>query len=189
MICLRHKTIDGSGVVLKGPFLEGVRDNNMRNEKCFIDRTVSRHYCSNRFGHYGVLATMPLFIAFTNADLTLSTVLRLHQNEKEIPTLVDFEDSGFFTVPELNFLCTIIADVPHLSPEQIAADRLELLREMEEETNMCKSHAECLLKAVDYWELRFESKWEEWKKELTEAGEKMGLINDPSRLGLPMPAW
>jgi len=43
------------------------------------------------------------------------------------------------------------------------------------------------LKATEYWELRFDSKWEEWKKELADAGDTMGIIIDPSRLGNPMP--
>ena len=89
---------------------------------------------------------MPLFIAFTKADLTMGTGLRLHQNRKTSPTgpKFDFEDSDFFTTSELGFLSTIIADVPYLTPEQVSSDRLELLREIEERENLCKSHAECL---------------------------------------------
>lgn len=34
---------------------------------------------------------------------------------------------------------------------------------------MCKSHAEYLLKAITFWELRYDSKYEEWKSKFSEA--------------------
>ena len=151
----------------------------MLNEDNFFHYNISRYYCSTRFGHYGVLATMPLFIAFTNAGLTLDAAFGCLKKQragmmKDTPT-IHFEDSDYFTIHELQFFSTLSRVARPLTPHEIASDRLELSREIKEGRNICKSHAEYLLKAIIYWELRFQSKYQEWENQMIAASKARHL--------------
>ena len=47
--------------------------------------------------------------------------------------------------------------------QQLETDRQELTHEASTGTTIFKSHARILLKALSFWELRHDEKWEEWR--------------------------
>jgi len=55
------------------------------------------------------------------------------------------------------------------SRQQLETDRQELTHEARHGTRIFKSHVRILLKALSFWELRHDEKWEEWRDALTAA--------------------
>lgn len=127
---------------------------------------------------------MPFFIAYINADLTLGAAIKIHYrltsgraSSGKNNLKIHFEDFDYFTSSELRFLSSLNHKMRPLTPHEIASDKLELSREITERRKICKSHAEYLLKAIAYWELRFESKYEEWQNQGRAASEGRHLRN------------
>ena len=144
---------------------------NMLEDNSLFCQHISRAYCSNKFGQYGIFATIPLRTALTNLDIyPVETAFVNHLKAKPVDIAsIPFEDSDFFTLDELRFFTKISAAVRPLTLQQIESDKLELSRETKKIGNVCKSHAEYLLKAIAFWELRYDSKYEEWKSKFNEA--------------------
>jgi len=145
--------------------------HNMLEDNSLFCQQISRAYCSDKFGQYGIFATIPLRTALTNLDIyPIETVFVYHPKRQPVDIAsIPFEDSDFFTLDELRFLTKISAAVRPLTPQQIESDKLELSCETKKMGNVCKLHAECLLKAITFWELRYDSKYEKWKSKFSEA--------------------
>ena len=76
--------------------------------------------------------------------------------------------SEYFTFEELKFLSTIFSDARPLATEQIEIDKRTISRELSDLGEMCKLHAQYLLKAITFWEMYYEDKYEEWTQKFVE---------------------
>ena len=48
---------------------------------------------------------------------------------------------------------------------QLDSDRIELQRQRESMTDMLKSYTEVLLKALEFWSLKYADKYEKWQED------------------------
>jgi hypothetical protein len=144
------------------------------DDNSFSCQGLSRLYCSMIFGHYGVFATLPLQIVLAEADIDIETAFSTNMPLN----IASFGYSDYFTFNELAFLSTIFSDARPLSAEHIERDKCRVSREVTEYGEMCKLHAEYLLKAITFWEMYYEEKYEEWTQRLLELHKaRMARIN------------
>ena len=134
---------------------------------------LSTRRCSARFGYYGHFATLMLKTAVVKDGVytlqafkqslkwSVSNPLSSADLAEYIRNL-DFPDSEFFTLDEIRFLINVSECCLSLTEQQIEADRRELKQESRKHGKIIKSHAIILLKALSYWELRYNEKYEEW---------------------------
>ena len=145
----------------------------MLDENCLVSQDISIRYCKTRFGYYGLFATLLLRAALIEDNVY--TLTRFKQSLKfsvanpssrarlaEYVRSLDFPDSDFFTLDEIHFLIQICRSCSPLTQQQIESDRRELKRETRKHGHMFKSHAVILLKALSFWELRYNEKYDEW---------------------------
>jgi hypothetical protein len=134
-------------------------------------RVLSLHHCEKYFGAYASFATLPLRTALlTDPDtLPFHPVFNgidhdpLHRARNvEYVEALDFEDSEFFTLDEYRILLKVCDVITPRSGAKLCCDRGELERQAECPTEICESHAEALLKAFEFWVLRYDDKYEEW---------------------------
>jgi len=137
------------------------------DDTSFYNQQLSRLNCSMMFGHYGVFATLPLNIVLAEADINVKTAFTPSKT-MPIKNIPSFGYSDYFTFKELAFLSTIFSDIHPLSAEQIELDKCMVSRELTEIGEMCKLHAEDLLKAITFWEMYYEEKHTEWTEKFLE---------------------
>lgn len=152
----------------------------MLDETNDFHQNASLRYCRGRFGHYGLFATLPLrtaIISTDNGDLMSfkSSVELSRCNPGSSAKLgehirdLGFDDCDFFNIEEYRFFFQLLSPCTPLSDEQLESDRRHLLREVKQQKNMLKSHAEMLLKAIMFWRLRYHDKYDEWLENFTAA--------------------
>jgi len=93
-----------------------------------------------------------------------------------------FDESDYFTVDEYRVLLEIGGFIIRpLTDEEIERDRSLLLREAEYGLHMLKSHARVLLKALEFWKLRYEAMeqgWMDWTRQASlDSQLEAGLIS------------
>jgi hypothetical protein len=147
------------------------------------DDETSLSFCHQRFGHYGNFATLQLCTAIVAADKEIAHFVsdleysrcNPASSAKLYESIQDFgfEDANYFTIDEYRFLM-LIADSPclPLSSRQIESDRLVITRELKQQKRIIRSDAEMLLKAVAYWELRYNEKYQAWLEKFSAADEE-----------------
>ena len=142
-----------------------------------LHQNISIRYCNARFACYGALACLPLQTVVIATDIYELTEFKWafvhsgenHRRNQHLARFIGcltYEDSGYFTIEETRFLLQLHGTCPPLSEEQIEADRREVLRETKRKRGgekMLKSHANFLLKAIDFWKLRYDEKYAEWR--------------------------
>jgi hypothetical protein len=142
-----------------------------------LNQSISIRYCDARFARYGALACLPLRTAVITTDVYYLIDFKWafvhsgenHRDNQHLAKFINgltYENSGYFTVEETRFLLQLHGSCPPLSPEQIEADRCEVLREIKRKRggkNMLKSHATILLKAIDFWKSHYDEKYEQWR--------------------------
>ena len=134
-------------------------------------------YCRNNFGHYSGFAMLPLHLALVACDkeytyhgvcIAFRTSGKDHENNPHLGRFMKslvYHDSDFFTTEETRFFLSTTKSATFRTEEEIESDRMKLLQEAENGTHMFRSHARHLLRAVEYWKLRFNEKRDEWVKE------------------------
>lgn len=144
----------------------------------YFGTDASRWYCYRNFHHYTHFALLPFTTAFFNSDIgyTHSQFLLAFRysgtNHSDDPYFgglmanLIYEDQDFFNTDELRFFLEL-DNYPYmgtkiLSDETIEAQRQALLYEEANESKMFSLHAKYLLKALDFWKLRFNEKKFEW---------------------------
>ena len=75
---------------------------------------------------------------------------------------LNFDDHDFFNIDDYQLFLAIDGPSRPLSAEQIEQDRQQLLAEIAKPVNMTKDHAKSMLKAVEFWKLRYNTKYQEW---------------------------
>lgn len=83
---------------------------------------------------------------------------------------LDYADAGYFTTDELRFYMRIAQSYKVLTDNQIELERQKVEREGQSGW-MVKSHSEYILKAIEYWKLHFNKKFEEWRQKYAETSE------------------
>ena len=155
------------------------------DQKC-IDPTASVRYCSQRYGAYGLFATYCLRTAVTATDVYTSTsfvraFLRSGDRQcndpklKKVLELVEYEDSDYFSFSEIRFLLQIAKCCSPRSDAQLDRDYSNVTREITLGKNILPSHAKALAKAIEYWKLRYNEKYDGWLQKSREAFEAWRL--------------
>jgi hypothetical protein len=140
-----------------------------------VRREAAIFYCTHRFEPYGRFATLPLMVTLLRMndhdsrrrylDLTYAAKRWKDVDRAEIQNYIDnhdFEGRGFFTVQDYQLFFTMVTVMRPRTDEQIERDRQELLNELAQPTKMLKCHAESMLKAVEFWRLRYNTNYREW---------------------------
>ncbi len=147
-----------------------------------IAQSISSSHCQAKYGHYGLFATYPLRTAVLNSeayDLVdfIRTFERSGENHRPNPKFAEYvdslvyEDKNYFTVDETRFLLRLLAPCEALSNEQIESDLRAITADVKRGRNMVKSHARILSKAISYWKMHYNDRYERWLQEFIEADE------------------
>jgi hypothetical protein len=142
------------------------------------DWHASYRYCNKNFANYGRFATLPLRLAVVKGDeYSLETFesdlveCQKHDLEDDrrlrgfIRSLI-YEDSNFFTLDELRYCMSLgLGRMTFLSDEQIEASRQLVLDDLKGHKNMLEFHATTMLRAIDFWKLRFNDYFDKWTEE------------------------
>ena len=80
-----------------------------------------------------------------------------------------YDDKDYFTVEETRFMLKFIGFCEPVTDRQLKADRIALSREARQGKNMLKSHARILLKALEFWKLRYNGKYVGWRQKFRDA--------------------
>jgi hypothetical protein len=156
-----------------------------------MDEEFSIDRCSPRFGCYGMFATLPLRTAVINRNhwnyeslqRSLCNPLMAASCKSYLQTL-SFPGSDFFTFEELAFLMQVHDAFLPRTVEQIESDRRELTHEGSPGERIFRSHAQILLKAINFWELQHAENWEEWRDAfLVALADERRRENIPSKEG------
>lgn len=140
----------------------------MLSEQDHTHYNTSLSFCTARFGKYALFAILPLCTALVAADKEISRFIRSLKYSRFNPASsaklhesvvnLGFQDSDCFTIDEIRVLMQIQNDpYPSLSDREIDKDTKMLKREARLGINMLGSHAQIVLKAIEYWTLRREN--------------------------------
>lgn len=152
----------------------------MLDERSLSDQTYSLDYCESRYLSYGLFATLPLRTAVVETG-----VYKLQDFEyafewsgenhgcnlplSEFINSLTYDDKDYFTVEETRFMLQFIGFCEPITDKQLEADRKALSREARQGKNILKSHARILLKALEFWKLRYNDKYVEWEQKFRDA--------------------
>jgi hypothetical protein len=142
----------------------------------------SEDFCTRRFPHYASFAVLPLYAtvvsiedpsvrlwySYTAGSAHEWTVEDKASMERFINKLA-FDDHDFFTIDDYQLFFPIHRAAFPLTREQIEQDRRELLAEVAKPDKMTRDHAKSMLKAVEFWELRYDTKYREWNDRINRA--------------------
>jgi len=145
-----------------------------------IDPAASIRYCNQHYGAYGLFATYCLRTAVEATDVyTWSSFVRSFlrsgdclPNDPKLQTfleLVEYEDSDYFSFSESHVLVQLCARCSPRSDAQLDRDYRKVTREIEQGEDILPEHAKALAKAIEYWKLRYNQKYEEWHQVSNEA--------------------
>lgn len=154
----------------------------MFNERSLSDQRISHEYCETHYGHYGVFASLPLLASVVETQTYSVTGFKSAfqcsgQNHSRNSSLAEFinnltyDDKDYFAVEETRFLLQLLKRCEPVTDERLEVDQKALSREARHGTNMLKSHAKILLKALNFWKLRFKDKCAEWRQKYIDADE------------------
>ena len=125
-------------------------------------------------------------------------LLRCFQNQCTSGNLTSFirtlhfPDSEFFTFEEFCFLMQTKQVYLPQTQQQLETDRQELTHEARTGTMIFKSHARILLKALSFWELHHDEKWEEWRDAVIAASRedrRRKQVRSVENVGPHRPPW
>lgn len=140
---------------------------------------ISLEHCRGaQFSRYVYFALVPLLIANHKSGQFTTRQLKLKFNRGdndewlvEYLQSLDYHDKEYFILEEIKFF--FAADSIHASvpPSTVENDRRDLLQKIGT-YRILGSHAKCILKAMDFWELRYHVRGQEWFQELREASDE-----------------
>jgi len=156
----------------------------MWDENNRADEELSVHCCNDRFGAYGTFSTMPLMASVVASGVYTETTLE-HAlvRSRSIPDhsliqyiqSLEFDDKDFFSIDDYRLLLRIGEECIPRTEAELDADQRELRYESQRGLGMLRSHARILLKAVEFWRLRFNDKHQEWRDKYASARDKQSL--------------
>jgi hypothetical protein len=143
-------------------------------------------YCYKHFAHYGYFARLPLITTFIvagdfkcelseelNPSLPCWWLGRKHKRWEDAVKDLDFEGHDFFTYDDYLLFFHLTGPCLPVTEAQLEADRHELATEAKKPRRILKSHAESLLKAIDFWKLWYNEKYDEWNRRHHEVFNRM----------------
>ena len=148
-----------------------------------ISAELSARFCKRRFPHYASFAHLPLYVTVV-VSIKNSEVRRWYYNTSEAShewtddckasmenfiSQLSFDDHDFFTIDDYQLFLPMNGPTRPLVHDQIEQDREELLAELAKSVNMTKEHVESMLKAVEFWKLRYDTKYQEWMDKVDNA--------------------
>jgi len=144
--------------------------------------SISTSHYQAKYGHYGLFTTYPFATAVLNSDAYdliafKHTFERYGGNHRSNPCFAKYvdrlvyEDKNYFTIDETRFLLQLLAPCQPLSNEQIESDLRAVTADIKCGRNMLKSHARILSKAISYWKMHFNDRYERWLQEFRDADE------------------
>ena len=147
-----------------------------------FNERISLYNCQTNYGLYGLFATYPLRTAVLNSDMYELIDFEVafqysgenHRSDPQFANYFDsltYDDKNYFTVDEIRFLLEISAPCQPLADKQVDADLKEVIADVKRANNMLKSHAKIVLKAIQYWNLRYSEKYEKYFQEFCDADE------------------
>lgn len=135
---------------------------------------------NNTHARYAIFALLPLQTAvmtqqedFTlnlfESILTSDHPITKARRDSLIKALI-WDESDYFTIDELRFFCTLrsLHGYSFRSEELIKQDRQILLNSVKYSNPQSSIEAGYLLKAMDFWELHYKDKKEEWGEKFRE---------------------
>jgi hypothetical protein len=131
-------------------------------------------YFRSYFGHYAFLATMPLRNACLSTGWTITALNdNLPAGYPDLPNkplsdllqTVPFDDSDYFTFHEYRFLAEIMGYASSIGEADPPADEAKLRADMEERRTLPRREAEIVLKAIEFYKLRYAEKFAQWLQE------------------------
>jgi hypothetical protein len=155
----------------------------------FLHERSSLRRCTSMFGFYGHFALTPLFTAVWNSDRYDWYTFKLryqsfsrHQGitEMNYPGFTEYinslayEDKDYFSIEECAFLMEFQCPGPALwqppDEDKFTKDLKEVRKQSRKASEILKSHAKILLKALEYWKLRYGENYKQWQLEHVSAG-------------------
>lgn len=143
----------------------------------------SASFCMRHFQRYASFAHLPIYVTvmlnIRSADMrnwyydTSDTSHKWTDDHKasmeKFINRLNFDDHDFFNIDDYQLFLAIDGPSRPLSSEQIEQDRQQLLAEIAKPVNMTKDHAKSMLKAVEFWKLRYDTKYQEWMDKVSRA--------------------
>src|SRR5205814_4653950 len=100
---------------------------------------------------------------------------------------ISYEDSDYFSIPEIRFLLELTAFCSPRSDSKVARDHRKVTREIKRGKRILPSHARILAKAIEYWKLRYSEKFVDWNRRAMEVNEDRRLrVNLRKLFGPPV---
>jgi hypothetical protein len=143
----------------------------------------SASFCKRTFPCYASFAHLPLYVAvvvcikeswvrrwyYEIAESSHQWTDDCKDSVERLLSRLNFDDHDFFNIDDYELFLAIDGPPLPLSVEQIERDRQQLLAEVAKPVNMTKDHAKSMLKAVEFWKLRYDAKYQEWIGRINEA--------------------
>ena len=154
----------------------------MPTERYSANHLTSLIYCIKHYASYGKFATYRLRTVISATDVYTfesfkQVFLASGDNHCKNPRLqkfletISYEDSDYFSIPEIRFLLQLTASPSPRSDSKVARDHRKVTREIKRGKRILPSHARILAKAIEYWKLRYSEKFVDWKRRAMEVDE------------------
>jgi len=158
----------------------------MRTERNSTDGLTSLLYCIKHYASYGKFATYRLGTVVSATDVYTfesfkQSFLASGDNHCKDPRLqkfletISYEDSDYFSIPEIRFLLQLTAFCSPRSDSKVARDHRKVTREIKRGKRILPSHARILAKAIEYWKLRYSEKVVDWNRRAKEVNKDRRL--------------
>jgi hypothetical protein len=128
--------------------------SNMLSTESPVDQVLSLSYCNTFYGHYGAFATLPLH-----------TTSYGHSKLTNYLEGLAFRSLRVFTAEETRILLEMKGAIRVVSSNKLESDLRELRRQLRRGDKMLKTHVLALIKAIEFWKLRFHVRYLEWAEE------------------------
>ena len=119
-----------------------------------VDQVLSLSYCNTFYGHYGTFATLPLH-----------TTSYGHSKLTNYFAGLAFRKLKVFTAEETCILLKMKGAMRVVSNNELESDLRELRRQLRRGDKMLKTHVLALIKAIEFWKLRFHVRYLESAEE------------------------
>lgn len=143
----------------------------MLDERSTLDQERSRYSCEVRYGRYGAFASLPLITAVVETQAYSVSALRsASYSLSRKPSLTEFinrltyHGKDYFTVEESLFLLQLVNRYGPVTDEQLETDLQDLSNTKRWGSIILDSHAEAVIKAVNFWKMKYNDKYTEWRR-------------------------
>jgi len=151
----------------------------------------SAYFCKDQFSYYGAFACLPLYVAVllsTCSDIRTwyynasdSSYTWTHYSKTRMKNFIcklSFEDYNFFTIDDYQLFMPMRGPICLPTYDKLEQDRQELLAEAVNPVHISKNHAKSMLRAIQFWQLFYDTKYPEWTDKVNRTwGVNSSLLN------------